>query len=275
MSRKTMKRNAVLQEYLDKIANGETLPFDPERIDPGPFDPAIYTARRLAEARPAFEPRPGFVRASRRRVLAQLPTARARRPRLGWRWARATGWRSPALQGVLTGLLVLMLFFSANRLASAAPAWLPGDLLYPLKPLAEDAALLTSLSSEKDAELHIEYANRRLVEIQSLALEGRYELIPTTVEGLDRHVTDALVAVSQVSGQRQETARSLARRLDHTLSSQLGVVSVLSGAAPGAARAQLHRLLLIAADGMSTVRFIIPFDSGAVNYRGAASPLTD
>lgn len=257
-----MKRDPVLQEYLDKLANGEAL-------DSGPFNPDVDTARRLANARPAFEPRPGFVSASRRRVLARLPAARARHARLGWRWTAASGWRSPALQGALIVLLAFMVFLSGNRLVSAAPGWLPGDLLYPLKPLAEDAALLASFSPENDADLHIQYANRRLAEIQTLALEGRYDLIAPAVAGFDRHVTDALVTVSQVSVEQPGSAVRLALYLDQTLADQVGTVSVLSGVVPGAAQGELARLLAIAVESMHAVRFIVPLDSGLPGRPGA------
>jgi hypothetical protein len=183
----------------------------------------------------------------------------------------ASGWRSPGLQGVLLGLLALMLFFSVNRLVSAAPGWLPGDLLYPLKPMAEDAALLASLSPEKDADLHIRFANRRLMEIQTLALEGRYDLISPAVAGFDRHLTDALVMVSQVSVEQPNSAIRLARQLDAALASQVGTVSVLSGVAPGAAQGEFRRLLIIASDGLSTVRFIVPLDSGGLSQLGAGA----
>jgi len=266
-----MKRDPNLQEYLDKISAGKPLPTDDAVFSDTKSALAVDSARRLADARPAFEPRPGYVRTSRRRLLARLPSASARYPRLAHRWAAASGWRSPLLQQVSLAMLVVMIFLSANRLASAAPGWLPGDLLYPLKPLAENATLLASLSPEKDADLHIRYANRRLVEIQTLALEGRFELIAPAVAGFDRHLTDALVIVSQVSIEDRQSAVRLANQLDTTLASQVGMVSVLSGVVPGPARGEFRRLLIMAADGLNTVRFIVPLDSGQLHQIGLGS----
>jgi hypothetical protein len=51
----------------------------------------------------------------------------------------------------------------------------------------------------------------------------------------------------------------------------VGTVSVLSGVAPGAAQGEFRRLLIIASDGLSTVRFIVPLDSGGLSQLGAGA----
>ena len=153
------------------------------------------------------------------------------------------------------------------RLTAASRAWLPGDLLYPLKPMAEQAALLASLTKEGDAQLHIQFAHRRLIEAQSLVFENRYEQIPAAVADFDRHVSQAVILVNQMAGVQQDEARSLATELQQALTGQMGMIILLTNLTPDTSQAEFHRLLIISEDGVLGVQNVLPPDDGDAQHQ--------
>jgi hypothetical protein len=254
----TMKHADMLQDTLEALALGNEMPAS------GPAEeilPAVETARWLTEAAPAFEPRPGFVRASRRRLQAQVCSNCGRNPWLMWRWSALYWWQSPTLHVALVVLMVTVIYFNIAGMMQSSRSWLPGDPLYPLKPVVEETRLLLSFSPQRDAELHIEYAHRRLIEVQALVFENRYDEIPATVANFDHHVSRAVLLVDQVAGAQKEQARGLASSLESTLVSQIGMVALLAEMTPEPTHADFKQLLEISTGGVDGIQQILSPDS--------------
>lgn len=267
MIARLLKKNhsTKCDELLEQIAQGQPLP-DRELEDKARC--MADAANWLAQRRSALEPRPAFVRASRQRLLARLRAQGGKRPWLHRHWGDIAWWQHPLAHLAMVMLLVASAFLSASRLTLASRAWLPGDLLYPLKPMAEQAALLASLTKEGDAQLHIEFAHRRLIEAQSLVFENRYEQIPAAVADFDRHVSQAVLLVNQMAGDQQDEARSLATDLQQALSGQMGMLILLTNLTPDASQAEFQRLLMISENGVSGIRNVLPPDGGDAQHQG-------
>lgn len=99
--------------------------------------------------------------------------------------------RSRGLAIVLATAIVLTL--SAAQLAFASTDSLPGDALYPVKRAVERINLALHPSAESKGRLHLQFAARRLGEVQALIEQNRPELVGETLADLDAEA-DAAVA---------------------------------------------------------------------------------
>ena len=219
--------------------------------------------------RQGLAPRPGFVSASRRRLLARIEAqgAVARAPSFRWAFS-SLRFPPPGARYVprlaLVYFLLVTLFLNAGRVSTASLNWLPGDIGYPVKIAMESIAVFVTPTAAGDARLHIQFAHRRLMEAQALVLEGRYEQIPATVTNFGRHVDRAVRSVDRLARQDRGRAQSLALDLQRVLSNQTALVVVLSGFTPEDARADFQRVLSIAESGVSAVQKVLdPGNSGA------------
>ncbi len=254
----------VFQAYLKQIEAGE--PADMLLADPaGALRPELESAEWLAKQRPQFEPRPGFIGASRKRLIARLDSpARPRQNRwLAWWTARPPKlWNNPVLQAVFVVFMLGLLFQNGLLLTRALPTWLPGDRLYGLKTLSEDVALVVASTPAPAAHWQIELAQRRLLEVQGLAMEGRYEQIPTTMDAFNRNVYAAVGEIYQVARQDKREALYLARKLQMTVDSQNQVMAVLAETCPESTRQRLETALAAAENNLLSMQKLFDPTSG-------------
>jgi hypothetical protein len=195
----------------------------------------LEAAMWLSSRRKLLEPRPGFVAASRRRLVA-------RRFRL-----RGSSEHAPArsfferVLRLLTNrfvfqaslvVLVVMALLVGNVLSAAARTTLPGDFLYPVKTFSEGVQLTFSMSPSRKAGLQIEFARRRVTEVEALVLEGRMERAAATLAIFDRQAGQAAAALESLRMQDPEAAQRLALSLDRLLDNQSQVFLLLSASAP-------------------------------------------
>lgn len=223
--------------------------------------PELETALWLRQKRRSLAPRPGFAAASRSRLMKRLQTGGAARPAwarhwlawLSWRWETHKQWASNAL----AVLLVAQLCVSGVVIAQAAPTWLPGDVPYPIKYSVESVALVVTLDPQKEAQLHIQFAKRRLLEMQALLIEGRYEQIPNTVLNFEGHVRQAILEVGGLAKSDPQEARRLALDLRQVLEAQTRLVALLADFAPPDARLQCKRVAAVAQLGEAAADQVI------------------
>jgi len=103
-------------------------------------------------------------------------------------------------------IVLVALFGGGYATASAATAALPGDALYPVKLNLEQARFSLTRNRVRQAELHIEFAQRRMEEINALVSLGRYDKVGP-----------------------------IAKQFNHQLSLALGAAQVLENLQPGEA----------------------------------------
>src|SRR5687767_1345532 len=99
---------------------------------------------------------------------------------------------------VLT-VLAMFLIGGLGITAYAASSSLPGDTLYSLKTTVENIRAELTVNSAAQARLYLEYAGRRLLEIQALIAEGRYNDVPQAARGFESDVQKALSAIESLS----------------------------------------------------------------------------
>ena len=175
-----------LQQCLDTILSGEETVDSALSRYPNLADdlrPELEAAVWLHTNREAVNPRPGFVAASGRRLVAQVgQESLGKFPVI---------WHSPVFRFVTVVFLVFGLVFASSGVAFASGDALPGDDLYPVKMLLEDARLAFTLDKNRDAGLRIQFAQRYLVECAILVSTERYDDALVALQNYDRHVVGA------------------------------------------------------------------------------------
>jgi len=128
----------------------------------------------------ALEPRPGFVAASRRRLVARIKEGPQPAP-LTWK-DRLLQAFEPQKVAPIAFVAVLMVFlFLGGTIVTLARNSLPGDPLYSVKRNLEQIALATSIDKSRDAKHRLQFVEARLTEIKQLIEKGRSEKLQETV----------------------------------------------------------------------------------------------
>ncbi len=207
----------------------------------------------------AVEPRPGFVRASRVRLVEQIaaePVATG-----SWlerMWAQLStalggGWRV-ALQVTLAVVMLACLVVGGSGVALASQTALPGEALYPVKTSLENVELLVTIDPAAKIQLHNQFSQARLLEIEELVMEGRYNYIREAVSNFEAHVNRASQLLNALATRDPERAAELGLALKETLAGQRAFLSVLMAAVPQEVVPEILRALGIAASGEITIQ---------------------
>ncbi|HZD55668.1 MAG TPA: DUF5667 domain-containing protein, partial [Anaerolineales bacterium] len=214
--------NQILQSCLEAVQSGEETVSSVLARYPDleqELRPQLEAANWLIENKEAFNPRPEFIAASRRRLMREIDQGSAvpePAPLVSfWETIFNLGRARVALQFALVLLLVVFFLFGSSRVALAARYTIPGDRLYPVKTAVERGQLLLTFSDAGDARLYTQFAQRRLVEIQELVLETRYEYVKDTVEAYDRDVHGAIDSLERVAAENSAAALEIAGQLEH------------------------------------------------------------
>lgn len=207
----------------------------------------------------AVEPRPGFVKASRARLVEKTSTE----PVVAGSWLEQTwaqlttalggGW-GVALQVTLAVVMLACLVVGGSGVALVSQTALPGEALYPVKTGLERVELLVTLDPAAKIQLHNQFSQARLLEIEELVMEGRYNYIRETVSNFEAHVNEASRLLNALATRDPEKASKLGLALKETLAGQRAFLSFLMAAVPQEVVPEMLRALGIAASGEITVQ---------------------
>jgi hypothetical protein len=260
----------ILQDCLEKIQSGqETLDGALEKYPrlADELRPALEAALWFRMRKATLEARPGFVSASRRRLLEKIEQEQAIQESphtaLGLSgllqfWQTLVGQRRLVFQIALVLLLVFGMVAGTSGVARAAQAALPGDLLYPVKTSLERASIAVAVGDAAKASLDIQFAQRRLAEIQSLLLENHDDQVAATVLLFEEHINSAIRHLVALETQDPTRGRALAASLRSVMQEQVGTLKVLAAGASQPAREQIDQILLISNGVISLVAQTFP-----------------
>lgn len=128
----------------------------------------------------------------------------------------------PAMVGV--GLLVLVVGGWMTSVSAAYEA-VPGDLLYPIKIASEQAQLTIATSDQARAQLHMEFASRRLAEVSSISNSNASDKtgrMKTAVDGFKNEVAETKTVMQNMQGSTDAVA--VASALDTKASEYTAVI---------------------------------------------------
>jgi hypothetical protein len=134
-------------------------------------------------------------------------------------FARSRQWfYRPAYAYLAVTLLLLVALFSAGAITvHAAGSALPGDALYPLKLDVEQARIAMTANPARQAELHLEFAQNRLTELNALAALGQFDQVVSLAGQVNQQVTLAVAAAKRLADSDPELALSLQNQAQQKL----------------------------------------------------------
>jgi hypothetical protein len=188
--------------------------------------PMLEASLWLVNSREGFEPRPGFVTASRRRLVARIQEEQRQAP-VGWREKLKQLWSTQQMAPVAFVFVLLLALFVSGTIVSVSQKALPGDSLYSVKHVLEQLALATSFDQANDAALQISFVNERLEEIKALIAEGRYEEVKEIVAQYEQDIQKTIELIEVVSDQDEFRAGRLALELEAILADQRALFETL------------------------------------------------
>lgn len=117
---------------------------------------------------------------------------------------------------ILTTLFSLV---SGGGIVYASEEALPGDALYPVKTWVEDVRLAIA-SDERDADLHVQFADKRLEEFLALIESDDVEKIEEALDGYENQTKMLEQTMAKVQAQNPEEAVRLRTALETKLQDQ-------------------------------------------------------
>lgn len=159
-------------------------------------------------------------------------------------------------RSILIGLAVLIvltmfLFGGIGITAYAASSSLPGDTLYSLKTTAENIRVGLTSDSVAQARLYLEYAGRRLSEIQSLIDEDRHNDVPQAAREFESDIQKALSAIGSLSQTDPTRAIQLKEEVPAILRSYSDILTQMLASLPADIQPALQNAINGAQSGAS------------------------
>ncbi len=143
-------------------------------------------------------------------------------------------------------IILIIALLVGGGVSVAAEQSLPGDALYPIKiSLNESVRGGLSLSSEAKANYEVTKAEKRLVEAEELAAEGKLDTeAQAQIEAnFDRFAERVAARIEEVKKDDPEAAAGIAARFETALSAHEAILAKLAVNADAAAKASVAELV--------------------------------
>jgi hypothetical protein len=225
----------IFETCLEQIKSGHesiesVLAKNPEEADE--LCPRLEAAIWLDEGKSSLDPRPGFVSASRNRLVSQI-------------------------QKEIFVLLLVIVVSGGIKFANTAQEALPGDNTYSMKIVLEDAELESNNDPVEQTRLHTEFVQTRLAEAHDLVMEGRYTYIPETVDRFEYHVDEAIKSLNQLAREDIDQTEFLGATLHEVLVNQTPTLNVLIVAVPQEYKLDIERAVSVSDNGILMVERVL------------------
>ena len=212
--------------------------------------PELETAVWLVSRQEQVHTRPGFVPASKKRVLERIKQEASSQdakhgflgfllPRFGVHWA-------PAL---VAAIIVLS---STGGLLSAAQGSMPGDQLYTVKRISEQVAAGITFNEMQRVELNSQYTGRRLDEAAALITGGKYEAAEPALDAFEQQGSRTVELLEGVSNHQLKTKEALAAAVEEDFLQQANRLQAMQVVSPAEMQG---RLAQAQAASMQNARF--------------------
>jgi len=141
-------------------------------------------------------------------------------------------------------IVVVMLFGGASATAYASQSALPGDALYPLKTSLEQTQAALARDAYSQAQIYMQFAQKRLDEIGDLIQEGRYSDVKIASGEFEYQIQQAIVALQTVMEGDPERGAVLSQEiskalLDYALTLKTVLVNIPDPVKPSVEKALL------------------------------------
>jgi hypothetical protein len=215
----------ILDSCLDQITNGsETVDSIVEQypIYKEQLRPALEAAQWLQSRKEVFNPRPGFVQLSHRRLVNRFRNnssrvAAAPTETKNWLLGLFQERRLVVQYSALLTLTAVLLFVGYRSTSFLIQRSIPGDPLYDTKLAQEELLVSLSRSEKEQTRLRIEFAQRRVVEMQELVLSGRDMYLDETLANFKFQMNDAASGLLSLAKSDPKEATTLSAYFEETI----------------------------------------------------------
>ena len=192
----------IIAEGLEAIQSGEktleeVLAENPEQA--AAIRPELEAAGWLISQQAEVSTRPGFVAASRKRVVERIQQEasgqNAKHSFFGMIWPQRLAYR-----WVAAILVVVVLLSSTGGLVSASQSAMPGDGLYLVKRISEEITYTITLNTTQRIQLSIQYAKRRMQEAAALIAKKNYTAVLPVLQDFQQQVNQAVTLLKEAAG---------------------------------------------------------------------------
>ncbi len=214
----------------------------------GSLEPLLDLSTRL-QSMQSITASPDFHQAAAAR-MAHLIASRPRKApspvNIPWLFTPEVSTRPARLSPVmLMGIIVVFVLAATSGVAYAANNSLPGDGFYPLKKSIENAQLTFNQSESSAAELHLDFAGKRLSEATLLLQEKRTQNADQPIKDYTDQIEAALSYLDEGALLPAEEHVTFARRLVKDLPELQTHLQSLAGNAPPTAQTPIDAALSI------------------------------
>jgi hypothetical protein len=211
------------------------------------LEAAIWLASRSQEV----TPRPGFVTASRRRVVDRIKqeasSQGAKHGFMGIAWPKRL-----SFQWVAVALLLIVLFTGTGGVVTFAQDTIPGENLYAVKRISETVIYSVAMNDSSRAELSASFAKRRLTEATGLLQQGAIDAVAPVLEEYQRQMNRTIELIQNVSQVNETQAAELAQDLKPQLVEQAAIMEEMHAAAPPAVLGYIESAQAAVADTITS-----------------------
>lgn len=215
----------ILDSCLEQVASGsETVDTVVERYPKykDQLIPALEAAQWLKSRSDVFNPRPGFVQLSQRRLVNRFKANNSQSrstsgEKLSWLPAFFQERRLVLQYAALVTLTAVLLFVGYQSTSFLVQRSIPGDPLYQTKLAREELQVTFTNSEERQTRLRIEFAQRRVVEMQELVLSGRDQLLNEALANFEFQMTKAASGIKEVAKSDETGAAALTEVFEESL----------------------------------------------------------
>lgn len=214
--------------------------------------PRLEAALWLHHARLSFATRPGYIIDSRKYLVQKInslpPISPSRRIAMRYtpqRWVFNI--TAPIIVLLLLALVINSAIFTA-RLS------IPGDPLYPVKLMLEDAQIAFTFDRAEKTDLHFQHTRERTLEFVALVIEGDYDYLPAAAARMETEIIDSLHQLNNLSTDELYTEIPLASQLSDMLSNEIVMLNVLKASAPPSSHPGINLAIQVAQSGVLALR---------------------
>lgn len=142
-------------------------------------------------------------------------------------------------------------FFICTAFAQEVAESLPDDPIYLAKRHIETARLNAAVDPLEKADLHTEFAQRRLAEINSMVTRGKPEFVGDLVRDYENAMTGATDEINRARSQGKNVSEAL-RAVERSTSKHTEVLTNLLDKVPEDAKPAIRRSIAVSRQGRNT-----------------------
>lgn len=223
--RKHDELSRILDSCLEQIASGSVTVDSVIEQYPKYKDqlrPALEAAQWLKSRKDVFNPRPGFVQLSKHRLVNRFrnnggSVAATSTETLSKIPAFFQERRLVVQYSALLTLTAVLLFVGYRSTSFLVLRSIPGDPLYETKLVQEELRVSLSSDKQQQTRLRIEFAQRRVIEMQELVIAGRDTHLDETLTNFEYQMAEAMAGILVVAETDQDSAAVLSAVFEETL----------------------------------------------------------